>query len=151
MSRRICCNTCRCTKLQRSRRETRVEAGLMGYNERKVRECHGEYVAILADVPSFKEAGVELEKGLEGHQPFFELLACRVHPVRLTLKACLGPTIGKVFHWVDGSHGTPDPIGSLLAMLIVSESVTKKKTRRERKDLWDKNVGVGVGLETTHP
>jgi hypothetical protein len=43
-----------------------VEAGLVGYDEREVGGCHGEYVA---EGPSFEEiksdVGVELEKSLK--------------------------------------------------------------------------------------
>ena len=93
-----------------------VEAGLVGYDEREVGGCHGEYVA---EGPSFEEiksdVGVELEKSLKRDEPLLKLLVRRVRPVGLAFEARLSPTIEKVFHCV---HGAPNPIVGYVDCII---------------------------------
>jgi hypothetical protein len=96
-----------------------VEAGLVGYDEREVGGCHGEYVA---EGPSFEEiksdVGVELEKSLKRYQPLLEFLVRRVRPVGLAFEARLSPAIEKVFHCV---HGAPDSIVGYVDCIIKKE------------------------------
>ena len=110
-----------------------VEACLVGYDEREVGGCHGEYVA---EGPSFEEiecdVSVELEEGLEGDQPLLELLVRGVCPVGLALETRLGPAVEKVFHRV---HSASDSIIGYV------DRVIKEEMRRERENLWDKNGG----------